>query len=231
MLLPVRNADEPFCVDSPDVTGMKPSLTVDHFCRRLRVVPVSSHDIRTPGKYLPVGCDPDLHPPDRVTDGPEPVIVQTVDGNDRRTFRQAVSLDDAETDRFEKLPELLPQSRTPGTEEPHPSTGSTLYLCEHQPIRKCMPDLQIERGFPFPGSGGIFPANPHRPVEQPLTKRGTCVDLLDDPALDPLEKAGNGGHNRRSDLQHVLTHRFDAFRKGECGAACQTGVVTRHPLK
>jgi hypothetical protein len=46
-----------------------------------------------------------------LTDSPEPVIVKTVDRNDRRTLRKAVSLDDAETDRLEELPELLPESR------------------------------------------------------------------------------------------------------------------------
>ena len=165
MLLPVGYVDEPFRIDRSYVPGVKPSLTVDHLSGRLRVVPVPLHDIRTARQYLPVLRNPDLDVPDRVADAPEPVIVKTVDRNDGRTLRKPVALDNAETDRLEKLPELLPQSRAPGTEKPHPSPGFALHSGKHQAVGKGVPEMKPGGDFPFSGPGGIFPADPHGPVE------------------------------------------------------------------
>jgi hypothetical protein len=69
-----------FVVERPDVTRVEPAVRFEHGPRRLRVVVVSAHDVRSAREDLAIAGDPQLNARQRAAHGSELGPVERVDG-------------------------------------------------------------------------------------------------------------------------------------------------------
>jgi hypothetical protein len=106
VLLAVGDPQEAAAVDLADVAGVEPPVGVDHLRRRVGLVVVALHHVRTSREDLSVRCDRHLDAGDRLAHRADLEVVWGVDGYDRRGLRQPVAFEDHQARGVEELVDL-----------------------------------------------------------------------------------------------------------------------------
>src|SRR5207302_3763993 len=98
--------------DLADVAGMKPSVGIDGLARRIIIVPVALHDVRSPAENLPILGDLHLDAGNRFAYRSDTAMGRGVDGDDRRSLRQAVAFVDLKAGTDEKCSQFGRERRS-----------------------------------------------------------------------------------------------------------------------
>src|SRR5258708_38790870 len=85
---------------------MEPTPRVDRLSRRLRLVEIALHDVRTLRQNLAVVRDLDLHTRSSGADGADADLRRRIDGDERRRLGQPIPFENHQTRRIENLSDL-----------------------------------------------------------------------------------------------------------------------------
>src|SRR5207245_1531877 len=93
ILLPIGNDQEAVSVDRPDVPGVEPSVQIEDFARRLRLLEVPERgDVRPARQDLAVRGDPQLDARQGLADGAELEAIGPIEREGRTRLGEPVAL-------------------------------------------------------------------------------------------------------------------------------------------
>ena len=114
LLLAIRDLQEAFRVDHPDIARVKPAVRVDGLSRGLGLVQVALHDVRPAREDLAVGRDLRLDAGEDLSHGSETPSGGTVQGDHGARLRQSVPFVDLHAHSPEEFGKVLGERRAAG---------------------------------------------------------------------------------------------------------------------
>ncbi len=184
--------------------------------------------MRPPREDLAVLRDTHFHPGDRLAHAAEPIVREVVRGDDRRRFREPVSLENDEPGRVEELGDLGRERRASRDEIADVAACPFAQFREHQRVGDAILHAeQAARLVPREFLGGPAIAHTLGPEEDSGLEPagGECV--VEHARVDLFVQAGHAHHQRRLHFAHVHRHRVHRLGVGDAHAVGEQEIVTR----
>src|SRR6266568_3232377 len=230
IFLPVGNVNEAV-LDASDIAGLQPAV-LHRLGRRVRIVVIAEHDLRTLDQYFAIPGDPEFRLFKSDPDRTEADMFEIVEAEGRTRFGQAVPFKNRDADDPEEFIDVSVQGGAARAEQLHVAAEPGPEFSEDQPVGQRVFKVE-QRGGAFVDIGcrDIFPADGDPPVEQVLLDNRHLVGSLEDPVINLLEQAGNADHDGGADLHHILRNLFDAVGKRHQRAVADREVVAGRPFQ
>src|SRR5947207_1269836 len=223
----VGNEEIVVFVHVADVAGAEPAVFAKNFAGGFGVLVIAMHDARTLDEDFSILGNADLNIRNWFA-GTAHAIHGVIAGNDRRSFRQTITLIDGNADGPEKFRERFGERRAARRDDAQMAAGSQADFLVDQFISElplCFQGEACMSSVGAPGSGSLRHA--HGPIKNhSLYARGFRA-LLDQAGIDFFEEARDGSDDGGTDFEKSLSDRIDGFDVGESGALKDVDVIER----
>ena len=217
-------------VEIADVAGFEPAIRGEDFARRFRILVIALHDAGAFGENFAVIGDADLHVGDGAA-GTTHAIVWVIVGEDGRSFCEAVTLIDGNTDGPEKFSECLRKRRAAGENQAQVSAGAGANFGINQTVGDGPFQFQQKAaGFFARAPTGGFPGGLHSEIKNLAFGSGGLTSLLHQAGINFFEETRNGSDDGGTDFREGLRDVFDDGDVGDGAALKEVEIIQHAPV-